>query len=172
MTYYAELLKDPRWQKRRLEVMQRDNFKCKWCLDEKSTLHVHHLKYKNGLKPWEYPDSTLVCICEGCHQEWTDSLEQILELLATMGSNGVGLHAVYGYLLAEAAICGAIKEAHIEGSSPAEIGTKAHAFGSVLNLSTDEILSACVDGKLDIIALFKKHKISSAWDIFEDDPRG
>lgn len=62
---YSEKLKDPRWQRKRLEVLQRDNFTCSCCGDDKSTLHVHHVKY-NG-EPWEVDSSLLVTFCELCH---------------------------------------------------------------------------------------------------------
>lgn len=64
---YIELLKHPFWQKKRLEIFQRDNFKCTKCRDTLSTLHVHHLYYKFGLNPWEYPDEALTTLCELCH---------------------------------------------------------------------------------------------------------
>ena len=31
---YAEMLRHPRWQSRRLEVMSRDGFRCTACADE------------------------------------------------------------------------------------------------------------------------------------------
>jgi len=68
---YAEKLKDPRWQKKRLEVLNRDKFTCKVCLDDKSTLHTHHLKYLRGKNPWEYPKKDLVTLCFYCHNEIT-----------------------------------------------------------------------------------------------------
>ena len=39
---YVEKLKDPRWQRKRLEILQRDDWKCYWCKDDKTTLNVHH----------------------------------------------------------------------------------------------------------------------------------
>lgn len=65
---YAELLKDPRWQKKRLEVFQRANWKCENCGDSKSELHVHHTFY-DGREPWEYLESSLVCLCKCCHDD-------------------------------------------------------------------------------------------------------
>jgi len=62
---YAEKLKDPRWQKKRLEVLNRDFFLCKYCMDGTTTLHVHHLKY-NG-EPWEAKSEDLITLCEHCH---------------------------------------------------------------------------------------------------------
>jgi len=66
---YSELLKDPRWQKRRLEIMKRDKFKCKLCGDEETTLQVHHKEYVNGNNPWEYNNDQLITLCEHCHFE-------------------------------------------------------------------------------------------------------
>lgn len=65
---YSEKLKDPRWQRKRLEIMQRDGFKCCECGDTTKTLHVHHSNgYRNGLDPWEYADGELQTLCEPCH---------------------------------------------------------------------------------------------------------
>lgn len=66
MTSYSDLLKDPRWQKRRLQIMQRDDFKCQLCGDDKKTLNVHHLHYKG--MPWEALDKHLITLCESCHR--------------------------------------------------------------------------------------------------------
>ena len=65
---YADLLKDPRWQKKRLQILELDAWRCRHCGDDKNTLHVHHLYYEKGLDPWEYPDSALVTYCENCHK--------------------------------------------------------------------------------------------------------
>lgn len=62
---YLEKLQDPRWQKKRLEVMQRDNFTCVCCGDKETTLNVHHLKYTG--KPWEAPNESLITTCKHCH---------------------------------------------------------------------------------------------------------
>lgn len=66
---YAEKLKDPRWQKKRLEILERDNWKCMLCGDKDSTLHVHHLFYYNGQEPWDYDNEALITLCEDCHEE-------------------------------------------------------------------------------------------------------
>ena len=69
---YSELLRDPRWQKKRLEIMQRDDFHCTVCGDGENTLNVHHCYYEGGKPPWDYPDASLITICESCHQWETD----------------------------------------------------------------------------------------------------
>lgn len=66
---YAEKLKDPRWQKRRLEILQRDEFTCRDCEATDKTLHVHHCLYRQNLDPWEYRDDELRTLCEDCHEK-------------------------------------------------------------------------------------------------------
>ncbi len=65
---YSEKLKNPRWQKKRLLIMQRDKFKCKLCKDEETTLNVHHLQYTEK-DVWNEPDKNLITVCEHCHIE-------------------------------------------------------------------------------------------------------
>ena len=65
---YAQKLKDPRWQKKRLKILERDKFTCRSCEDASRTLHVHHLYYDKDLKPWENEDDDLVTLCEDCHE--------------------------------------------------------------------------------------------------------
>lgn len=64
---YSEKLRDPKWQKMRLEVMQRDKFSCQVCNNTEKTLNVHHRFYRKGAAPWEYEPSALVTLCEDCH---------------------------------------------------------------------------------------------------------
>lgn len=63
---YAEKLRDPKWQKVRLEVFGRDNFRCVICGNEKLELHVHH-KFYDGRDPWDYELSALETLCKLCH---------------------------------------------------------------------------------------------------------
>lgn len=66
--WYREQLKDPRWQKKRLEVFMRDNFSCVKCKDETTELHVDHLYYVKGASPWEVPMDALQALCRPCHE--------------------------------------------------------------------------------------------------------
>lgn len=63
---YSEKLKDPRWQKKRLTILNRDSFCCTVCGDDKNTLHVHHIGYHGD--PWDVPDNLLTTLCESCHE--------------------------------------------------------------------------------------------------------
>ena len=65
---YSEKMKDPRWQKKRLEVFERDEFTCQKCFDDESTLHVHHRYYIKDKDPWDYPLDAFVTLCEECHK--------------------------------------------------------------------------------------------------------
>jgi hypothetical protein len=69
---YSQKLRDARWQKIRLEVFERDNWRCQSpdCRSPKSTsLHVHHRQYLPNREPWEYPLDKLITYCEPCHEK-------------------------------------------------------------------------------------------------------
>ncbi len=76
---YSEKLLDPRWQKKRLEILSRDGFKCRYCSDEESTLHVHHKCYGDG-EPWEIDSKHLITLCKDCHSMEEDQLKEYSEL--------------------------------------------------------------------------------------------
>lgn len=79
---YSEKLKDPRWQKKRLLIFERDKWTCRCCGDNKTTLNVHHLTYAG--EPWECPDENLTTLCEDCHAivstEKLDMLNDTVEI--------------------------------------------------------------------------------------------
>jgi hypothetical protein len=64
MTYQEKLL-DPRWQKKRLEILDRDKWSCRNCGSKEITLHVHHERYAD--EPWGADNSDLVTYCRDCH---------------------------------------------------------------------------------------------------------
>ena len=76
---YGEKLQDPRWQKKRLKIMERDGWTCQGCGDKQRTLHVHHIKYDG--EPWEIEDQYLTTLCGECH-EYEHSIEKEEELRA------------------------------------------------------------------------------------------
>jgi len=81
MTYY-EKLQDPRWQKKRLEIMKRAGFSCEKCGSSSETLHVHHGYYAKSIDPWEYPNDTLWCLCGECHIEIEEIRDDIYSVIA------------------------------------------------------------------------------------------
>ena len=62
---YSDKLRDPRWQRKRLAIMQRDGWKCRHCESTDKTLTVHHFLYCGN--PWEAEDKFLATLCEDCH---------------------------------------------------------------------------------------------------------
>jgi len=64
---YYQKLRDPRWQKKRLEILAAAGWKCQCCNDAEKTLNVHHLVYKKG-EPWDIPNDHLEALCENCHE--------------------------------------------------------------------------------------------------------
>ena len=78
---YQKQIKDGRWQKKRLEIMQRDSFKCLACKSE-NNLHVHHLYYEKGHMIWEYDNESLVTLCESCHSIIHKDLAKISGMVA------------------------------------------------------------------------------------------
>ena len=82
MSEYWKKLKDPRWQKKRLEVMERDEFTCRTCGSKAETLTVHHINYRKGVEPWGYDAGELVCLCEDCHSKVEKDLIPRLRRLA------------------------------------------------------------------------------------------
>lgn len=66
---YAERLKDPRWQRKRLEILSRDQFRCRKCGATDKTLHVHHLRYHAWFNPWDEDNGFLMTLCSDCHKQ-------------------------------------------------------------------------------------------------------
>lgn len=66
--------------------MERDGFECCECGDKETTLNVHHSYYTKGAKPWEYPDESLKCLCEKCHQSRHNSLSELKLIAGTLPS--------------------------------------------------------------------------------------
>jgi len=76
---YSEKLRDPRWQKKRLEVLQRDNFTCVKCEDSTTELHIHHLEYRGFIDPWEYELGEMETLCKVCHSKEHEEISEVNE---------------------------------------------------------------------------------------------
>lgn len=85
---YAEKLKDPRWQKKRLEVLERDDWKCINCHSKTKTLHVHHISYIWDKEPWEYHINNFKTFCIDCHEEEEISKVRFNELVHDVQTMG------------------------------------------------------------------------------------
>lgn len=77
---YKDKLRDPRWQRKRLDVMQRDGWTCCRCRADNKTLNVNHLVYDGD--PWDAPANALETLCEDCHAE-RSAMERHIRRLPT-----------------------------------------------------------------------------------------
>jgi len=91
MSNYYDLLKDDRWLNKREEILIRDNYKCVSCNNKAddlpaigNKLHVHHIVYKKGLKPWEYDDDDLITLCDECHKYITEKINSCIVIIRRM----------------------------------------------------------------------------------------
>jgi len=75
---FTDQYKDSRWQKKRLEILERDGWKCVYCEEgEGVTLHVHHAYYEKGKKVWDYDNSLLTTLCDKCHEEMHETVKAV-----------------------------------------------------------------------------------------------
>lgn len=93
---YSEQLRDPRWQKKRLEILQRDKFTCVNCGSEINELNVHHKTYINGRDVWDYPNSLLITLCSDCHSNLHFGRELIDSVLSEFSISQ--LHTIHNIL--------------------------------------------------------------------------
>jgi len=91
---YAEKLKDPRWQKKRLEVMERDCFKCQICDDHTSTLQVHHKSYDFGKEPLDYELHNFTTLCIPCHELEELAKSKLKELVLRLEKQNYFKHTI------------------------------------------------------------------------------
>lgn len=86
---YAQKLLDPRWQKKRLEVMQDNDFTCSACGDTEATLHVHHNMYLKGKEPWEYESDQFSLLCKNCHSNQHNNKDNLFfEVMSRLHLDG------------------------------------------------------------------------------------
>ena len=78
---YSELLKDPQWKKKRLEIFKRDGWTCQICHSKYKTLVVHHINYDKSLT---IPQNCCA-LCNKCNLEvnfnrrhWTKFFQSLL----------------------------------------------------------------------------------------------
>ena len=81
---YAEKLRDPRWQRRRLQVLDKADWMCEECGDASSEMHVHHKIYRKGRLPWGYEIWEYRALCLICHRDETQVRQELAELMIYM----------------------------------------------------------------------------------------
>jgi hypothetical protein len=157
---YSELLRDPQWQRKRLEVLQRDDWKCIHCARGDLTLNVHHRMYRKGAKPWEYDESELQTLCEHCHESGHVFREQIDEFLRDLSPPALSL--VLGYVQACAGTLGKRRVAEFKIESDTDgintrttRGTWLFGFGACICTNTPSVrrVAEAINSKGESISL-------------------
>lgn len=87
MIPYWVKLQHPLWQRRRLELLQKSEFKCRECGSENNSLHVHHVYYEKGKEPWDYPDEALIVLCASCHKDRAITEHRLLAAISCVDEN-------------------------------------------------------------------------------------
>lgn len=164
---YWELLRDPRWQKRRLEIMERDAFRCRQCDDPDNTLNVHHRIYRKGAMPWEYSDEELITLCETCHERETNVRQRLSAGLAKLDADFID--QVVGYVtglvllieLSEARPRPGFENVCLEKVG-VESAEQATGLGHILGLSGYESMLHLARTDLTKGAVLKSFKLASS----------
>ena len=95
---YKEQIKSPKWQKRRLEILEKDNFACQLCGDTETMLNVHHLCYHKDRNIWDYEDWELMTLCEDCHKEEHSSMDDLISEIESLKSSGLTMREITAIL--------------------------------------------------------------------------
>ena len=66
---YTDKLRNPKWQRKRLQIFSLAGFRCEDCGREDMELHVHHCDYVPNVEPWQYDRELLMCLCYACHEK-------------------------------------------------------------------------------------------------------
>lgn len=82
---YSDQLKDPRWQRMRLQVLDLHRWQCDTCDRDNKTLEVHHKFYclePNGnflrkAAPWDYTFDDFRVLCDDCHEQTEIALMEL-----------------------------------------------------------------------------------------------
>ena len=138
---YYELLKHPKWQKKRLEILNEHNFECEDCGADDKSLQIHHSYYEKGLLPWEYPNESLHCLCEDCHRQAQDWLTLLHRQIGRLELGQI--EDLLGYAMA------------IEAGNYPMITFEVHSYGvaegvaDAYHLKAEEVIDALNEGQID-----------------------
>ena len=143
---YYEQLKDPRWQRKRLEVLEREDFTCQWCESTERTLHVHHTSYKKGAAPWDYRSNSLIVLCEECHSkshETRSRLNAAVDAIMANPISAISADRVRGYL--KAVVADGLED--LDVPIPFRNAEEAQGLGDFAHSRGEEVIDAA-EGEL------------------------
>ena len=146
---YSDLLKDPRWQHRRQQVIEAAHEECQRDGKPSRLLEVHHHRYRQGAEPWEYFDEELAALCPACHQEITRLKRRLLDLLFLYEVHFLPLEKLIGYIAAQVA--------EVEPDSRVVLKSipEMHGVGDALGLPTAHVERSVdlFDDSVDVAAI-------------------
>ncbi len=121
---FWEKYRDPRWQAKRLRIMERAGFKCEMCGDKEKTLNIHHGYYTRDTDPWDYWDDTLWCLCDLCHEQAGSIKHDCHIELARINPVVMGIAFRMIYELRDK-----LHHAHFDSFDVSELGRDVRAIG-------------------------------------------
>lgn len=147
---YSEQLRHPNWQRRRLEMLQSQNFTCETCADKEKTLHVHHRRYVKGRMAWEYADYELAVLCEDCHASEHEIRADLDNVLCRLSD--AELLTVIGYV--EGLL---VRNSFGDGAWDISVSSGEHIFGisDAIGVSFHDVSDAVKDDRTTSTALLQ-----------------
>ena len=125
---YALKLKDPRWQKKKGELLAAAEFTCASCESKEKTLHAHHNYY-----------ACFAVLCEDCHKIADEQRKRFRE--ASKLLDGEEMDYVSGYILGIAIMSGKIEAASLSNAGDVNGFASAVSIPSIIITSSQIILS-------------------------------
>ena len=96
---YKEQIKHPKWQKKRLEILEENNWTCAACGNTDAQLHVHHTRYEKNKMIWDYSNYKLMAVCNECHKEIHRIKDSIKEIIDINHTNTYSLKLIHDIIL-------------------------------------------------------------------------
>ena len=138
-SYRSQYL-DPRWQKKRLEVMQEAGFKCQACGSGEKTLNVHHKQYVTNRDIWDYKDDQYATLCEECHEAIHESFDILNDVIGSIDSRKISRKAIAAFLAGWGGV-------EINLSQFTEIQREIYECGKLFDLQTESMLRLFWSGR-------------------------
>lgn len=136
---YLEQLQHPKWQRRRLEMLDGAGYECTQCGDTETQLHVHHRRYVKGRMAWEYENWELAVLCKNCHDREHASRDNLTALLAQCDEGDV------------LQVCGYVAGMIMWRDPEIEIGIRSHAAAvgmadAIGGVTADQVIDSLGEG--------------------------
>jgi len=142
MNRFFENYRDPRWQKKRLEVMERDGFGCVNCGERGRELHVNHKFYRDQLKPWEYENCELETLCDNCHKRATAAQRELRSDLCLLSS--AHLNELRGHVLGMV-----LEDDSVQLSRKAVESLCCEGWAALFSRACDSELASAINRRID-----------------------